>query len=122
MVFELELGRDLVEHLHTARLEHVVEVAQLVGVGLEIGERGEDLAGRDEATLTYLAEHAGDAAAVGAFTVLGRGTRHDRRALGDHDRACRGVDHDRDFGRFDDAFGLAFEGGPSVRLRNLRHR
>ena len=32
-------------------------VAQLVGVGLEIGERGEDLAGRDEAALAYLREH-----------------------------------------------------------------
>ena len=57
LVFELQLLRDLVEHLDAARLEHVPQLAQLVGVGLEIGERGEDLAGRDEAALAHLVEH-----------------------------------------------------------------
>ncbi len=60
LVFELELFGDLVEHLHAVRLEHLPEVAQLVGVGLEIGERGEDLAGGDEAALAHLREHVVD--------------------------------------------------------------
>ena len=64
LVFELQLFGDLVEHLDAARLEHVPEVAQLVGVGLEIGERGEDLTGRDEAALADLVEHAADVAVV----------------------------------------------------------
>src|SRR5262245_51111902 len=59
-VLELQLLRDLVEHLDAARLEHLPQLAQLVGVGLEIGERGEDLAGRDEAALAHLREHVVD--------------------------------------------------------------
>ncbi len=58
LVFELELFGDLVEHFDAARLEHVPEFAQLVGIGFEIGKRGEDLAGRDEAALFDLVEHA----------------------------------------------------------------
>ena len=58
LVFELQLFGDLVEHLDAARLEHLPELAQLVGVGLEIGERGEDLTGGDEAALANLVEHA----------------------------------------------------------------
>ena len=46
------------------RLEHVPEVAQLVGVGFEIGERREDLAGRDEAALLDLLEHRAHLLAV----------------------------------------------------------
>ncbi len=57
MVFELQLFRDLVEHLDARRLEHVVEVAQFVGVGFEIRERREDLAGRDETARAELIEH-----------------------------------------------------------------
>ena len=67
LVFALELFGDLVEHLDAARLEHVVQVAQLVGVGLEIGERGEDLAGRDEAALAHLVEHADHRCVPSAF-------------------------------------------------------
>ena len=63
LVLAFELLGDLVEHLDAARLEHVVEVAQLVGVGLEIGERREDLAGRDEAALAHVVEHADHARA-----------------------------------------------------------
>ena len=63
LVFELQLFGDLVEHLDAARLEHLPELAQLVRVGLEIGERGEDLAGRDEAALANLVEHTDRGAA-----------------------------------------------------------
>ena len=57
LVFELQLFRDLVENFDATRLKHVPQVAQLVGVGFEIGKRREDLAGRNEATLSYLVEH-----------------------------------------------------------------
>ena len=59
-VFELELLRDLVENLDAARLEHLPQIAQLVGVGFEIGEGREDLAGGDEAALAHLREHVVD--------------------------------------------------------------
>ena len=53
----MQLFRDLVEHFDAARLEHVPKVAQLVGVGFEIGERCEDFAGRDEAALFDLCDN-----------------------------------------------------------------
>src|SRR4029078_1907995 len=58
LVFALQLFCDLVEHLDATRLEHVPQLAQLVRVGFEVGERGKDLTGSDETALANLVEHA----------------------------------------------------------------
>ena len=60
LIFEFQLFRDLIQHLDAARLEHLPEIAQLIGVGFEIGERGEYFPGGDEATGLDFLEHFGD--------------------------------------------------------------
>jgi hypothetical protein len=58
LILALQLFCDLVEDLDAARLEHVPQLAQLVGVGLQIGKRREDLTGCDEPALANLIEYA----------------------------------------------------------------
>ena len=56
LVFALQLLVDLVDDLDAARARARVDRGELVGLGLEVGERGEDLAGGDERAVTDVRE------------------------------------------------------------------
>ena len=59
LIFELELGADLVLDLHTLRFDAGVDRLQLRGLRFEIGKRGEHFARRGEPTLTASSDHPG---------------------------------------------------------------
>jgi len=98
-VLRAQLFLDLVDDLHATRVEAGVDVGELLGLGLELRQRGEDLAG-------------GDVAAV----------LHALVELVDH---LGGVGHDHGAGRVDDDFdqlivvcrgtGVRVGHGPSLR-------